>query len=316
MATEDDPAVLRIGELARRVAVSQDVLRAWERRYGLLKPARSAAGFRLYTGADEQRVRRMQAHLAGGLAAAEAARAALDEDDRAAAAAAASAGEPALGEPTEDVAVELVGATTGGELRRLAQRLRRALDELDEPAAQQVLDRLLADFTVETALREVIVPYLRELGDRWAAGTTSVATEHFASNLLRTRLASLALGWGQGRGPIAVLACPPGERHDLPLLASGVLLHRNGWRIVYLGADTPVAELAQTVADKHPDTVVLAAVTPDRFNDCVGDLIPLARTAPLRLAGAGATADVAAAIGVTVLAADPVTEARRLTPGR
>src|SRR5689334_17811388 len=140
MATEDDPAVLRIGELARRVAVSQELLRAWERRYGLLKPARSAAGFRLYTGADEQRVRRMQAHLAGGLAAAEAARAALDEDDRAAA----PAGEPAAGEPSEDVAVGLAGARTGGELRRLAQRLRRALDELDEPAAQQVLDRLLA----------------------------------------------------------------------------------------------------------------------------------------------------------------------------
>src|SRR6188472_4571284 len=80
MASESDPAVLRIGELARRVAVNQDLLRAWERRYGLLKPARSPGGYRLYSGADEQRVRRMQAHLARGLAAAEAARAALDEE--------------------------------------------------------------------------------------------------------------------------------------------------------------------------------------------------------------------------------------------
>src|SRR3954471_22540617 len=80
MASESDPAVLRIGELARRVAVSQDLLRAWERRYGLLKPVRSPGGYRLYSGADEQRVRRMQAHLARGLAAAEAARAALDEE--------------------------------------------------------------------------------------------------------------------------------------------------------------------------------------------------------------------------------------------
>jgi methanogenic corrinoid protein MtbC1 len=163
---------------------------------------------------------------------------------------------------------------------------------------------------------EVIVPYLRELGDRWAAGAASVVAEHFASNLLRTRLASLALGWGQGRGPLAVLACPPGERHDLPLLAFGVVLHRNGWRIVYLGADTPLAELARTVEDKQPDTVVLAAVAPDRFADCVSDLIPLARSAPLRLAGAGATADLAAAIGAAVLAGDPVTEARRLAPVR
>src|SRR5918995_1547203 len=76
----DDPAVLRIGELARRVAVREDLLRAWERRYGLLKPVRSPGGFRLYSNADEQRVRRMQAHLARGLAAAEAARAALEEE--------------------------------------------------------------------------------------------------------------------------------------------------------------------------------------------------------------------------------------------
>src|SRR3712207_5832313 len=81
MGAGDDRALLRIGELARRLGVSQDVLRAWERRYGLLEPVRSSGGFRLYTAADEQRVRRMQAHLARGLAAAEAARAALAEDD-------------------------------------------------------------------------------------------------------------------------------------------------------------------------------------------------------------------------------------------
>jgi MerR family transcriptional regulator, light-induced transcriptional regulator len=99
VASEGDPAVLRIGELARRVGVSQDLLRAWERRYGLLEPVRSPGGFRLYSEADEQRVRRMQAHLALGLAAAQAARAALDEEtDRSVTAAStqpAAGGEPA-----------------------------------------------------------------------------------------------------------------------------------------------------------------------------------------------------------------------------
>src|SRR4051794_30018982 len=80
VTSDGDPAVLRIGELARRLGVSQDLLRAWERRYGLLKPVRSAGGFRLYRSADEQRVRRMQSHLGRGLAAAEAARATLDEE--------------------------------------------------------------------------------------------------------------------------------------------------------------------------------------------------------------------------------------------
>jgi DNA-binding transcriptional MerR regulator len=68
-------AELRIGELSRRLGVSDHVLRAWERRYGLLRPMRSPGGFRLYSEDDERRVRRMQVHLSRGLSAAEAARA-------------------------------------------------------------------------------------------------------------------------------------------------------------------------------------------------------------------------------------------------
>jgi MerR family transcriptional regulator, light-induced transcriptional regulator len=316
MASESDPAVLRIGELARRVAVNQDLLRAWERRYGLLKPVRSPSGFRLYSGADEQRVRRMQAHLGRGLAAAEAARAALDEEINHSVAAPPVA--PAAAEdPTRQNASappEAPLPVTNQGLTGLAEELRHALDELDGPAAEAVLDRLFADFTVETTLREVLVPYLSDLGDRWAQGAIGVTTEHFASNLLRARLASLARGWGQGHGPRAVLACPPGERHDLPLLVFGIVLHRNGWRIIYLGADTPLADLAHTVTEKRPDVVILAAVTPERFQESIPDLITLARTAPLRLAGAGATTSIADTVGATILAGDPITEAQRITP--
>ena len=72
--------LLRIGELSRRLGVSDHVLRAWENRYGLLQPVRSPGGFRLYSEADEWRIRRMQAYLADGLSAAEAARAALGSE--------------------------------------------------------------------------------------------------------------------------------------------------------------------------------------------------------------------------------------------
>jgi DNA-binding transcriptional MerR regulator len=316
VSSEDDPAVLRIGELARRVGVNQELLRAWERRYGLLKPVRTAGGFRLYSRADEQRVRRMQAHLARGLAAAEAARAALNEDtDRSVTMA--SARPAAAAEPTPaNAALRPDAPPTWSDrgLTGLADELRHALDGLDEPAAQAVLDALFAEFTVETALREVLMPYLRDLGDRWAKGAVGVTTEHFASHLLRGRLASLTRGWGQGRGPCAVLACPPGELHDLPLLMFGVVLHRNGWRVVYLGADTPLADLARTVEEKRPDVVILAAIAADRFQPILPDLTTLARVAPLRLAGAGATTGIADTVGATVLIDDPVTAAQRLRP--
>jgi DNA-binding transcriptional MerR regulator len=299
VGTEPGDGLLRIGELSRRVGVSDHVLRAWERRYGLLKPVRSAGGFRLYSEADEGRVRRMQAHLAGGLSAAEAARAALGEDR----------GDAAAADGSASVAVERHEG-----LADRAGALALALDELDEPAAQAVFDRLLSDFTVETVLRDVVMPYLQELGERWERGSVTVAQEHFASNLLRGRLASLARGWGHGHGPRAVLACPPGERHDLALLVFGIALNRNGWRVGYLGADTPLEELINTAVDTSADLVVLAAATPERFAGLTEDLTRLAGVVPLAVAGAGAAQTMALPVGTRLLTADPVTEAERLPP--
>ncbi len=295
MDTPDGPPVLRIGELSRRLGVSDHVLRAWESRYGLLQPVRSAGGFRLYSEADALRVRRMQAHLAHGLSAAEAARAVLREDSGAGA-------DPgrAAGPHRAAAAGELSGA------------LRQALDAFDEPAAQAVLDRLMSDLSLTAVLRDVVLPYLTELGERWERGTASVAQEHFASNVIRGRLAGLARGWGNGHGPRAVLACPPGEVHDLALMVFGIVLNRNGWRIDYLGMNTPVEELARTVDARRPDLVVLAATLPENLEPHATQLTALAQRAPLALAGAGATPQIAAAVGARLLTGDPVTEAENI----
>jgi DNA-binding transcriptional MerR regulator len=294
--TDPSPAVLRIGELSRRLGVSDHVLRAWERRYGVLRPVRSTGGFRLYSEADLDRVRRMQAHLSEGLSAAEAARAAIDEDRPA----------PA-------------SRDTGDLLRHdgsadPVEALALALDEFDEPTAHAVLDRLLSTLTVESVLRDVVLPYLHDLGERWQRQTASVAQEHFATNLIRGRLASLARGWGHGHGPRAVLACAPGELHDLALLAFGIVLNRNGWRIEYFGASTPVDDLIRRAGAERPDLVVLAAARAERLDGLIEDLTRLARIAPLALAGAGADRAVADAVGADLLTDDPVTAAERMPP--
>ena len=132
---------LRIGELSRRVGVSPELLRAWERRYGLLHPVRTKGGLRLYSAEDERRVRAMQAHIHGGLSAAEAARLA-------------SAGDGAAS-----------AAEQGDAIQRGVAELREALDAMDADAAHAVLDGLLAYFTLETVLSGVVLPYLRELGE-------------------------------------------------------------------------------------------------------------------------------------------------------
>jgi len=313
--------VLRIGELSRRLGVSDHVLRAWERRYGLLQPTRSSGGFRLFSETDVARVRRMQAHLAQGLSAAEAARVALAEDQAALPEKQAGlAGDatpradssPAVGAGRLQAAGPGLPAADPGPLAAVGEwpgALRRALDAFDEPAAQAVLDRLVSDLSLTTMLREVVLPYLAELGERWVQGTASIAQEHFASNLIRGRLAGLARGWGDGQGPRAVLACPPAELHDLALMIFGIALNRRGWRIDYLGANTPVDEVTWAAQARHPDLVVLATTRPENLEPLTAELIVLARHASLVLAGAGATPQLAAAVQARLLTGDPVTAA-------
>jgi DNA-binding transcriptional MerR regulator len=282
-------AHLRIGELSRRVGVPPELLRAWEQRYGLLQPVRSAGGFRLYTTADERRVRSMRRHLDAGVSAAQAARLTLAE----------SAGEPADGSEPAGVAP-------------LTADLGDALDGLDEPGAHAAVDRLLARFTLQTVLRDVLVPYLHELGERWKRGEASVAQEHFASNLLRGRLLGLARGWGQGAGPRAVLACAPGELHDLPLIVFGLALAARGWSITYLGPDTPIATIQEALEDVQPRLVVVSSTSSRRLRAAEAQLAELARHVPIAIAGAGATDSLARATGALLLQDDPVTAAERL----
>ena len=119
----------------------------------------------------------------------------------------------------------------------------QALDRFDDAGAQAALDRLIGALSFETVAREVILPYLRELGDRWERGEASVAQEHFASIVIRGRLLALARGWDRGTGPRALLACAPGEQHELGLIVFGLALRQHGWGITYLGADTPIETL-------------------------------------------------------------------------
>jgi DNA-binding transcriptional MerR regulator len=281
--------LLRIGELSRRSGVSDHALRAWESRYGLLQPVRTTGGFRLYSAADERRIRRMQAFLADGLSASEAARAVLREETG-------NTQTPAAAPPS-------------GRVEDLTAALRSALDAFDEASAQAVLDRLFSDLSVTTVLRDVVMPYLADLGERWQAGSASVAQEHFASNVIRGRLAGLARGWGGGQGPSAVLACAPGEHHDMSLMVFGIALNRHGWRIRFLGADTPVADVIAAADATSPDLVVVTALLPERLRPIRRELASLARRAPLALAGPGVTAPSANAMGAQLLARDPVTEA-------
>jgi MerR family transcriptional regulator, light-induced transcriptional regulator len=290
------PTGWRIGELGRRVGVSPDVLRAWERRYGVLTPLRSRSGQRLYGDDDEARLRRMLGYIEAGYSASVAARLA-----------AAEAATPAnLSTPSGTLA----------DLAALADDLRASLHALDEAGAEAALDSLLAAFALDTVLRDVVLPFLRDLGEQWARGTLSVGQEHFASAVIAGRLHALARGWDAGLGPRAVLACPSDERHDLGLLCFALALRGRGWRVCYLGADTPALAIAGVARELDAELVVLGAARAEPLVGVADELAAACAGRSLCVGGRGASAALAERLGARRLPDDPIAAADLVSRGR
>jgi DNA-binding transcriptional MerR regulator len=279
-------AWMRIGELSRRVGVSADALRMWERRYGLLQPRRTGGNMRLYSPTDEARVRMMTGYLAQGVPAAQAAE--LVHGARLSV-------RPGTG-----------AAVAAADVERAHEGMREALGGFEETAAQRALEPLFATYSALSVVRDILLPYLREVGERWATGHATVAEEHFTSHFLHTRLLALARGWDRGLGPRALLAGGPGEQHTLGLISLGIALHELGWRITYLGADTPVPMLLEAARRVAPDLAIVSASMPGRLAGQAERLAAASAEVRLALAGPGADAPLAERAGALLLAGDPI----------
>lgn len=204
---------LNIAALSRRTGVAPDTLRKWEQRYGILHPERTTGGQRRYDERDVARVEWLRARLAEGYRIGEAALL-LGQS-----------GKTAVRTPREHVDA-ILNATVRGDVGEIGLRL----------------DQAFALHRLETVLHDVVAPLLHEIGARWEAGTCSVAEEHVVSEAVRARLGHIVGDAAGGvRGP-AVLACVPGERHDLGLMMVAIALRSEGWRIAYVGADAPLQD--------------------------------------------------------------------------
>lgn len=198
--------------MARRTGVPAATLRKWEERYGVPAPSRTDGAQRRYGERDLRQIEWLRDRLAEGLRIGEA----VELLKR-------------IHEPV-DGAADLVDAVVEALAARSASRVEALVHQ-----AFAVLDP-------ETAILEVAVPALERTGDLWEQGEISVADEHFVAQLLATKLRTLVDSTASGAGGVAVLACVPGERHELGLLSLAVLLQADGWRVLYLGQDTPLAD--------------------------------------------------------------------------
>ncbi|WP_392545354.1 B12-binding domain-containing protein [Oryzobacter telluris] len=176
-----------------------------------------------------------------------------------------------------------------------------AVRDLDGACVRDVLLQSLLVSGVDATVTEVVMPVLRAVGDAWETGELSVLHEHFVSSSFRGVLGELRMPVQGEQVRTVVLACPPHELHDLPLELFGAMLHARWWRVVSLGANTPMTAIGEAVRFLRADACVIAGVRRSAFESRVPSLTRLGSRVPLFLAGEGAAALASAPPGTTIL---------------
>ncbi len=180
-----------------------------------------------------------------------------------------------------------------------------AVCDLDGDAVHRLLVRTIRSVGIDYTVTQVLVPVLRQVGEGWASGELSVMHEHFASNTFRGVVGRVSAR-SPGHARVVVLGCPPTELHDLPLELFGALLRARGWRVVTLGANTPVGAIQDAVRLLRAEACVLASVRRSVLESQARTLAELAAGTkiPVFLAGQGAIRLPAAPYGTTILPGD------------
>lgn len=236
-----------MGEVARETGIPAPTIRAWERRYGVPRPERSAGRQRLYSHQDLALLRWLAARQAEGMSIGRAAAAWGHLTVRREAPSAGASQRPAA-------------VPEGRALEDLRSAWVHACLRYDYGLAQSVLAQAFAIHPAEEASVQLLLNGLSEIGEEWFQGRVSVQQEHFASAValhqIERLVAAAPAPWRRGR---ILLACPSGELHSLGLRFLALLLRQRGWDTVFLGADVPVEHLDATVAQAKPDLAVLSA---------------------------------------------------------
>jgi DNA-binding transcriptional MerR regulator len=280
----------RIHIAAEMSGVSEGLIRAWERRYGVLKPRRTPSGYRAYTDLDIEVLKRLKQLTSEGVSIAEAVKLLPDVRRKAK-------------ESIDDAAAPR-RAPKKDQVNAWRQAVLVAADRLDQQTVEQVLDEAMASLPPVAFFDDVLVPLQREVGERWHRGALTVAEEHLVTQAARQRVLALLHQAPRRAKRHVVAACFPTEDHELGLMGAALRFRHEGWRVTFLGARTPVEHLARVVHAVRPHLVALSAVGDDGPAALKDTLASIQRALPegTKLVVGGAAFDrhpeVAATLGV------------------
>ena len=257
-----------ISTVASMTGVNPVTLRAWERRYGLIQPTRTSKGHRLYSVQDIERIKEVLRLVEEGIPIGQV---------------------PQVLEAGSHVTSDLVPVGEGWA--DYQERMVSAIEQFNEAGLETVYNEALSLYPVEIVTRRLLVPLLKELGERWENATGSVAEEHFFGVYMRNKLgARFHHRQGNPQGPKLLAACLPGEQHEIGVLLFALAAHDRGFRIVLLGADMPLEELPIVVRRAKCDAIVLSGAIQPSETVLKEKLPDLVRTAHVPVFIGGTTA--------------------------
>ncbi|MFQ5422299.1 MAG: MerR family transcriptional regulator, partial [Anaerolineae bacterium] len=236
----------------QETGIKADTLRAWERRYGLPMPERTPGGHRLYSQYDLETIKWLLARQGEGLSISKAVKLwrSLKQEGT----------EPLTAREYATTVTAVSSIPPGAPITDMRQAWIAACMNFEEAAAEQVLSQAFAMYPAQMVVLEILQKGLAQVGSDWYENKTTVQQEHFASALALRRLHALvaAAPAPTHTGKI-LIGCSPGEQHTFPPLLLTLLLRYQGWEALYLGADVPIAEMAETVTAVSPRLVILTA---------------------------------------------------------
>jgi methanogenic corrinoid protein MtbC1 len=252
--TRDTPT-FNMKAVVRETGLKPDTLRAWERRYNLPQPERTAGGHRLYSQRDIETLQWLMAQQAEGLSISRAVklwyRLATEGHD------------PLQIIPAPGVIDSVVTRpiAVGGEtIDNLREEWLMSCQAFDESSAERILTEALALFPAETVCIEILQKGLAQIGEGWYEDKITVQQEHFTSAQAVRRIEALLAATATPVRPGRILVvCAPGEQHTFGLLLLTLLLRRRGWEAIYLGANVPADQLENALEATNPNLVIASA---------------------------------------------------------
>ncbi len=230
-----------IRAISELTGVATTTLRAWERRYGLLKPSRTAKGHRLYSGEDIDLVKEIVKLLKSNHTISEAIR--------------------IIKNPELNV---VANAEVQGHWAVYQQRMLKSIENFNEQNLDTTYNEALSIYPIDMVTEQVIIPVLTVLGERWQDREAGIAEEHFFSAFLRNKLgARLHHESNRSRGNKILVACLPGEYHELGILLFCIAAISHGYKILYLGTNMPAAQLSKVVDRTDVAAVLLSGTSSD-----------------------------------------------------